>query len=44
MGIAKSAIDPLIKCGTLIGQFTLDGEMEVYKADKKIEEPVDIDI
>ena len=39
---AKAAIDALINDGTLIGQLTLDGEVEVYKADLTIKEPIDI--
>ena len=39
----KSAIDALINDGTLIGQLTLDGEVEIYKADTKIKEPIEIE-
>lgn len=38
----KPAIDALIADGTLLGQLTLDGEVEIYKADTKIKEPIDM--
>ena len=39
-----AAIDCLMKDGTLVGQLTLDGEIEIYRADTKLKEPIEIEV
>jgi hypothetical protein len=39
----QPAVDALVKDNTLIAQLRLDGEIEIYKADTTIKEPIELE-